>query len=118
MPTPSIIISTPPSDLYVGTEASLVLTCDVDFDPNLASYVNVTLTWFKGSSPLYSSADRVSISSSLKESQFTSNLTLYPLSTEDSTNFTCRAGIIPSDNLTSFIASDLIDEAVQVVVQG
>lgn len=116
VPTPSVTISTPPGNLVAATEASLILTCNVDFDSSLASYVDVSLTWIRGSSFLSNSIDQVSISSSLLGSYFTSNLTLYPL--EDSANFTCRAGIIPSDNLTSFIASDISEDAVEVAVEG
>lgn len=118
MTTPFVNISIPPEDLYAATNASLTLTCNVDFDPSLARFTNVSVTWLKESFPLSNAVHRVSISSILMDSQFTSNLTLYPLSSEDSANFTCRAGIIPSDNLTLLTASDLTEETVQVVVQG
>lgn len=116
VPTPSVTISTPFGDL--SGASALTLTCYVDIDPSLAGYVNVSVTWLKGTSPLLGAADRISISSSLLDSQFTSNLTLYSLSTADSTNFTCRAGIIPADSLTSVAASDLGEETIQVIVQG
>lgn len=118
MPTPSVIISTTFEDIYAETDASLFLTCDVHFDPSLAGYVNVSLTWIKGSSPLSDFIDRVSISSYLVDSQFISNLTLYPVSIEESTNFTCRARIIPTDNFTSATASDTIEETIEVIVQS
>ncbi len=118
VPTPSVTISTP-GDLYIG--APLTLTCDVDFDPTLASIVNVSVIWLRGVSPLFNATDHVSIISSLLDSQFTSNLTLYPLSTADSTNFTCRAGITPSGGLTSSLtASDLGEDtvSVQIILRG
>ena len=115
MPTPPVTISTPPEDLYAGVRTSLTLTCDVDIDPSLADYVNVSIMWFRETISLSDATDRVTI---LMESQFTSNLTLYSLSTADSTNFTCRAGIIPSDGFASATASDPGEDTVQVIVRG
>ena len=80
--------------------------------------MNVSVTWLNESFPLSNSLDHISISSFLMNSEFTSNLTLYSLGIEDSTNFTCRAGIVPSDNVTSLIASDLVEDTIEVIVQG
>ena len=118
VPIPSVTVSISSGNLYVGSRTPLTLTCDVDFDPTLTTFVNVSVTWWRGTSLLSHHTDRVSIVSSLNSTQFTSSLTLYPLLAEDSTNFTCRAGIIPTDDLTSITASDLRDETVQVILQG
>ena len=116
-PAPDVTISIPPGNVYVG--APLTLTCDVDFDPSLASYVNVTVTWLRETSLLLNATDHISIVSSLSEYQFTSNLTLDPLSTADGTNFTCRADIILSDYLMySLSVSNVGEETVRVVVEG
>ena len=116
VPVPSVTISTPPGDFY--EEAPLTLTCDVDFDPSLASFVNVSVTWLRGNSPLSNTIDGISIESSLLDARLTSNVTLHSLSTADSANFTCRAGIIPSDGLTSVTASDLGQETIEIIVQS
>ena len=79
-------------------------------------YVSVSL--LRGTSLLFNATDGVTISSSLLDSQFTSNLTLNSLGTSDSTNFTCRAGLVPSDDLTLLIASDLGEETVQLTILG
>ena len=106
--------------LYAGTTTPLTLNCSVNIDPSLASVVNVSLSWLRGATQLFNGTSRALISP-LSESQsvFTSTLTVYPLSTVDSTNFTCRAGIIPqSDRLSSTAASDLGEETVLIIVQG
>lgn len=118
VPPPSVTVTSSPEDLYAATDASLTLTCTVDFDPSLSSYANVSLTWIKGSTPLSNISNRISMLSALEDSQFTSNITLFPLSAKDSENFTCRAGIIPSNNETLVTASDLVEETVEVTVQG
>lgn len=119
MPPPTVAISVPPGNLYAG--APLTLTCVVDFDPSLTGHVNVVVTWLRGTSIiLFNATDRVSMLSSLSDSQFSSILTLYSLSEEDNTNFTCTAGIVPSqtDGLTSLTASNLDNETVQIIIQS
>ena len=117
MPTPSVTISFPHGDLYA--DSPLTLSCDVDFEPSLASFVNVSIAWLRENCSLSSVVDGVSIvSSQLQEAQFTSNLTLHSLSTADSTNFTCTASITPSDDLTSVTASDVGEETIEVIVQS
>ena len=118
MPPPTVAISIPPGDLFVG--AALTLTCDVDFDPSLTGHVNVDVTWQRGNSIIFNTTDHVSIISSQSDSQFSSILTLYSLSEKDNTTFTCTAGIVPSqtDGLTSLTASNLDNETVQIIIQG
>ena len=119
VPTPSVSITAPMDILYAGTTTPLTLTCSVNIDPSLTSDVNVSLSWLRGASQLFNGTSRALISP-LSESQsvFTSTLTVYPLSTVDSTNFTCRAGIIPqSDRFNSTAASDLGEETVLIIVQ-
>ena len=115
-PVPDVTIFIPPGNLYVG--APLTLTCDIDFDSSIASDVNVTVTWLRETSLLLNATDYIFIASSLSESQFTSNLTLDPLSTADATNFTCRAEIVLSDDFTSLTASSVGEETVWVTVEG
>ena len=112
-PVPDVTISVPPGNLYVG--ALLTMTCDVDFDSSIASDVNVTVTWLRETSPLLNATENASILSSLSESQFTSNLTLDPLSIADGTNFTCRAEIVLSDDFTSLTVGE---DTVWITVEG
>lgn len=114
MPTPSVTISILPRDVVAG--APLTLTCTVDFDPSLTTYVNVSLMWLRETSPILENTDHVSILSSLSESQYISNLTLYAIA--EISNFTCRAGIIPSSAFTSLIASDLSEDVIEIIVEG
>ena len=114
---PSVSVSAPVEVLYAGTTTPLTLTCNVTTDPSLADSVNVSVTWLRGISQLSNATSRVSISSlSRSQSTFTSTLTVYPLSINDATNFTCRAGIVPlvGGGLNSTTASG----TVFIVVEG
>ena len=118
VPPPTVAISIPPGDLFIG--AALILTCVVDFDPSLTGHVNVDVTWQRGTSIIFNTTDHVSILSSQSDSQFSSILTLYSLSEKDNTTFTCTAGIVPSqtDSLTSLTASNLDNETIQIIIEG
>ena len=116
MPIPTVTVSISSGNHYVGSRSPLTLTCVVDFDPTLVNYGNVSVSWWRGTSLLTNYTDRVSIVSSLSHlTQYTSNLTLYPILAEDSANFTCRAGIISSADFNSI---DLHEETVKVILQG
>lgn len=120
VPTPNVSISASEGVLYAEVGASLELTCSIFVDPAIADNVTVSVTWFQGTTPLFNRTDRVSISSSDPDSQspFTSILTVYPLNTTDSDNFTCIAGIVPDSQLQLVTNSDLAEETVLVIVEG
>ena len=120
MPTPNVSISAFDGVLYAEVGASLELTCSVFFDPAIADNVTVSVIWYQGTTPLFNTTDRVSITSSGPDSQspFTSILTLYPVNTTDSDNFTCRAGVIPDSQLQLVTDSDLAEGTVQVLVES
>ena len=107
--------------MYAGTTTPLALICNVTIDPSLADSVNVAVIWLRGTTQLSNTTNRVSISSlSQSLSIFTSTLTVYPLSIMDTTNFTCRAGIVPlsGGGLSSTTPSDLGEGTVFIVVEG
>lgn len=120
MPTPTVTISTSGGNLYAGTTTPLILTCFIDVDPALSSFVNVSVTWLRGTAALMNANDShfISISSLPDSHRFTSNLTVSELSTLSSTNYTCMAGIVPLDDVISATASDSSEDTVQVVVEG
>ena len=121
VPTPSVSVSAPMEVLYAGTTTPLTLTCNVTTDPSLADSVNVSVIWLKGTAQLSNATSRVSISSlSQSQSTFTSTFTVYPLSINDATNFTCRAGIVPlvGGGFNSTTASDFGEGTVFIVVEG
>ena len=120
MPTPHVTILATDGVVYTEVGAPLELTCSVLADPAIADNVTVSVIWYQGSTPLFDTSDRVSISSSdsVSQSPFISILTLYPVNTTDSDNFTCRAGVVPDSQLQHFIDSDLAEETVQIVVGG
>ena len=76
------------------------------------------ITWLNGSASLSNSDDRVTISPlSGSQQPFTSNLTLSPLSTFDSTSFTCRAQARPQANVQTLVtASEQREGTVSVTV--
>ena len=120
MPTPHVTILATDGVVYTEVGAPLELTCSVLVDPAIADNVTVSVIWYQGSTPLFDTSDRVSISSSdsVSQSPFISFLTLYQVNTTDSDNFTCRAGVVPDSQLQHFTDSDLAEETVQVVVGG
>ena len=118
MPTPSVIITSSNASDHEDIGVAVTLTCSVTFDPSLASFVNTSVTWLREDILILNSTESVLISSSPLDSQFTSNLTLYPTNDTFTANFTCRAGIIPTDELTSLIASDFQEETIPVTIQG
>ena len=120
MPTPHITILATDGVVYTEVGAPLELTCSVLVDPAIADNVTVSVIWYQGSTPLFDTSDRVSVSSSdsVSQSPFISILTLYPVNTTDSDNFTCRAGISPNSQLELFTDSDLGEGTVQVIVES
>ena len=120
MPTPNVSISAFDGVLYAEVGASLELTCSVFFDPAIADNVTVSVIWYQGTTPLFNTTDRVSIKSSHPDSRspFISILTVYPINTTDSDNFTCRAGVVPDSQLQLVTDSNLTEETVQVIVEG
>lgn len=120
VPTPTVIISHPPAMLYAGTTTPLIITCSIEIDPSLLSYVNVSVTWLRGTSQLTNDTNRYSISPVLFNSQsiYISTVTIYPLSTTDRNTFSCRARIAPSNTSSLTIASDIGEDTVSVIIQG
>ena len=118
VPAPSVMITS--SNTSDDTGAAVTLTCSVTFDPNLSSFVNTSVTWLREDIPILNATETESvfISSSALDSQFTSNLTLYSTNVTETANFTCRAFIIPTGELTSLVASDFQEETVPVTIQG
>ena len=116
VPTPNVSILAFDGLVYVEAGASLELTCSVFVDPAIADNVTVSVTWYQGTTPLFNTTDRVSVSSADPDSQspFTSSLTVYPINITDSDNFTCRAGVIPDGQLELVTDSDLVEETVLV----
>ena len=117
VPTPNITISVPV--LYAEVGKSLQVDCTVHINLNITNNVTVSLTWFRGLSPIFNTTDRVTISP-ISDSQlpFISTLTIYPLNHTDNDYFTCRAGVVPFTGSDSFVASDFGEERVLVVVEG
>ena len=117
--TPNVTISAPPV-LYAEIGNSLQVECNVYIDSSIANNITVSLTWFRGLTPIFNTTDRITILSSISDSQslFTSSLTISPLSTTDNDYFTCRAGIVPFSGIDSFVASDFGEERVSVIVEG
>lgn len=122
VPTPNVSILASDGVLlqYAQAGTSLKLTCSVSVDPAIAGNVTVSVTWLQGENPLFNTTDRVSITYSDSDSQspFTSILTLYPVNTTDSGNFTCRAGVVTDTQLQLFTDSDLAEDTIQVIVVG
>lgn len=120
MPTPNVSITASDGTLYAEVGASLELTCSVFVDQTIADNVTVSVDWFQGTTPLFNGTDRVSITSPDPDLQspFTSILTVYPVNTTDSDDFTCIAGIIPDSPLQLVTNSDLAEETVLVIVEG
>ena len=120
MPTPHITILATDGVVYTEVGAPLELTCSALVDPAIADNVTVSVIWYQGSTPLFDTSDRVSVSSSdsVSQSPFISILTLYPVNTTDSDNFTCRAGISPNSQLELFTDSGLGEGTVQVIVES
>lgn len=117
MPTPNVSIFASDGVAYAEVGASLELTCSVFVDPAIANNVTISVTWFQGTTLLLNGTDRVTITSGPNsQSTFTSILTVYPINTTDSDNFTCIAGVVPDSQLQPVTSSDLAEETVLVIV--
>ena len=81
VPTPNVTILATDGVLYAEVGASLELTCSIFVDPAIANNVTVSVIWYQGTTPLFNTTDRVSITMSSSQSPFTSILTLYPINT-------------------------------------
>ena len=119
VPAPAVTVSTDTDIVYAGTRDPLILMCNITIDSAFDSFVTVSITWLRGMTPLSNNTDHVTISPlSGSQSPLTSSLTLSPPSIEDNTTFTCRAGAIPSAELSTATASDLGKGMITIIVQG
>ena len=86
----------PSHSLYAGQTTPAVLTCSISLNPATDTGValsNSDISWLNGTTPLSSGDPRVTISLDNSQLPFTSTLALLPLSTFDTTSFTCRARV-------------------------
>lgn len=89
-------ILAPSGTLFAGITTPLRLNCSISIDSAVDTPVTVSVTWLRGDTQLSNNTDgRITISPlSGSQPSLTSTLTLSPLSTEDNTSFTCRAGAL------------------------
>ena len=118
--TPEVVVTVPPGPLFAGSIAPLTLICNISINSATDTDVAITdmdITWLRGSARLSNSDARVIISAvSGSRPSFTSNLTIYPLSTADNTTFTCQARARPPANQRSFITASEMGEGTTSVV--
>ena len=121
--TPDVDVTIPDGPLYAGRTAPLTLICTISFNSATDTAISVTdmdITWLNGSTPLSNSTNRVTISPTLSGLQqpFTRNLTLSPLSTFDSTSFSCRARARPPANVQTLVtASEQGDGTISLTIE-
>lgn len=118
--TPRVTIIAPIGPFYIGL-TNLTLTCvislnsatDIDVRPE-----DLDIIWLRGSTALSHNDIQVTISTTTgSKFEFTSNLTLSPLSHMD-TMFTCRARVVPLRR-TNFITNSEVGQFVKaIVIQG
>ena len=118
-----MVITVPPGPLFAGRIDPLTLTCTISINPATDTDMSITdmdATWLRGSARLSSSDIRVTISSvSGSRPSFTSTLTLDPLSTADSTTFTCQARARPLAGVEGSITiSEMGEGTAAVIVDG
>ena len=120
VPTPAVSILAPGGVVHANSASSLSLTCSIQLDPNITHSVTVAVTWLQGRTQLFNGTDSVSISSTQPNSQlfYTSILTVDPVNSSDSDNFTCRAMVVPTSELELVTASDVNEDTVLVIIEG
>ena len=88
----------PSGTLYAGT-TSVTLTCTITLSDAVNTDVMMEVTWFRSGTPLSNTTSRVTISPLAESGRtLTSNLTLSPLSTED-TSLACIAVTRSTSNI-------------------
>ena len=109
--TPDITVTVPAGPLFAGQEDPVVLTCSISLNPATDTGVAVSnsdISWLNGTDTLSSDDPRVTIDNS--QLPFTSTLSLRPLSTFDTTNFTCSARVRPRAGERGFVNASQIGE--------
>ena len=120
VPTPSVSVLAPGGVVYANSDSSLSLTCSIQLDPNITHSVTVAVTWLQGRTQLFNGTNSVSIASTQLNSQllYTSILTVDQINSSDSDNFTCRAMVVPTNELELVTASDVNEDTVLVIIEG
>ena len=117
VPTPVVSILAPGDVVDANIDTFLSLNCSIEVDSNITDSVTVAVTWLQGDTQLFNGTNCVSIETN-SVPPFFSILTVYPVNSNDSNNFTCRAMIVPTDDFQLVTASDTDEDTILVIVEG